>query len=172
MIAYIGRAEQGELSVYQEPRKMGRSKLPHQQKLHIWAEAAIPILQEVATGDDGYITYGDLARLVVERTGRSTTMETRLWIGKVLGMVLQRCRKRGLPVLPSLVVQADTGMVGMGFNYWLELTEQEPQQDQHALDFIAAIERTKCFNTYGHPSRGAAGPTRTPLYKKKQCRSG
>lgn len=161
----------GPRYMYQEPRRKGRSELSHQQKLHIWAEAAIPILQEVASKYDGYITYGELAQQVIEKTGRSTTMETRLWIGKVLGMVLQRCRKRRLLTLPSLVVQADTGMVGMGFNYWLELSEQEPQQDQHALDFIAAIERAKCYEEYGPQGQVVGGPKRTPLYEAKHARS-
>lgn len=157
--------------MYQEPRRKGRSELPHQQKLHIWADAAIPILEEVASKYDGYIIYGDLAKCVVRKTKRSTTMEDRFWIGNVLGKVLQRCRKRGLPALPSLVVQADTGMVGMGFNYWLELTGQPQQEDQHALDAFAAEERFKCYQKHAVKMPADAKAGFTPLYWDKQSRT-
>jgi hypothetical protein len=146
--------------------KKTRGGLPHQQKLHIWAEEAVRILsEEVATQYGGYITYTQLAERVVENTGRTTRMQQRYWIGNVLGKVLQRCRRRRLPALSSLVVRADTGMVGEGFGYWLELTGEPPQETKIGLEYVAAAERLKCYRACGADVPENATPRFTPVYE-------
>lgn len=145
-----------------------RGELPHQQKLHIWAEEAVRILsEEVATQYGGYITYTQLAERVVENTGRTTKMQQRYWIGNVLGKVLQRCRKRRLPALSALVVRADTGMVGEGFGYWLELTGEPPQETEISLEYVAAAERLKCYRTFSPDVPDGAKPRFTPIYEAR-----
>lgn len=148
------------------PGKRARAELPHEQKLHIWADEAVRILrEEIATEYGGYITYTQLAAQVVENTGRTTKMQQRYWIGNVLGKVLQRCRRRRLPALSSLVVRADTGMVGEGFSYWLELTGEPPQETQLGLEYVAAAERLKCYRAFGAVIPEGAKPRFTPIYE-------
>ncbi|MHC5559277.1 hypothetical protein [Kocuria sp. U4B] len=154
------------MGMVHQPGTKTRGELPHQQKLHIWAEEAVRILsEEVATEYGGYITYTQLAERVVENTGRTTKMQQRYWIGNVLGKVLQRCRRRRLPALSALVVRADTGMVGEGFGYWLELTGEPPQESEIGLEYVAAAERLKCYRAFSPDVPMDATPQFTPLYE-------
>ena len=99
---------------WREPHRDVRISFP--QAIAEWAEASIPILEEVARSYNSHITYSDLASRVMEETGIRTGELLTNFSGKRLNRVIHICLDRGLPALSSLVVTASDGTVGSGFN--------------------------------------------------------
>lgn len=123
-------------------------KFPYQDALKLWANAAIPILENVASQYNGYIFYKDLGERLFRETGVHTTIQLGNWIGKPLGAVLHHCHEQGLPALSSLVVRSGNGMVGEGFNEYLRMAGREIVADPLELEWVAAAERLKCYQLY------------------------
>ncbi|CDZ92564.1 hypothetical protein QLG13_10325 [Rhodococcus aetherivorans] len=124
-----------------------------------WAVAAQGILERTARRYNGFITYMDLAEQVQEEAGIRTRIQMRNWIGKVLGVVVDECARRGEPPLTALCVKQDH-TVGDGYRYVLE-TASEPIPDD--LDHHAAWARLECYRAYADnlPADGGE-PTLTP----------
>ena len=72
-----------------------------------WAEAARPILIEVAQHYHAVITYKDLATEVQRVTGIQGSQQMHYWIGDVLSRVSRDAFSRGEPLLSALCVKAD-----------------------------------------------------------------
>jgi hypothetical protein len=143
---------------------------PFSEALKLWTIETIPILEEVASTYGGYIFYKDLSQQLFERTGVHTRTQLGNWIGKPLGAVLAHCMKHDLPALSSLVVRAESGMVGRGFNEFLRMSGKDPIEDALALEWVAAEERLKCYRRYGSvPSDAEAMLTRE--YAEKLSRN-
>lgn len=131
---------------WREPhREMG---IPRSVAVKEWSEAAIPILEEVASVYGGYIRYKDLAEMLQDRTGLRTTTLLVNWIGKPLEGVIRYCLERDLPALSALVVHATDGRVGEGFNEFLTKTGRDPVIDPLELEWVAAKERLKCYEIW------------------------
>ncbi|MFT4470122.1 hypothetical protein ACMX2H_09475 [Arthrobacter sulfonylureivorans] len=130
----------------------------------------IPILEEVASTYGGYIFYKDLAQQLFERTGVHTRTQLGNWIGKPLGAVLGHCLKHDLPALSSLVVRAESGMVGHGFNEFLRMSGKDSIEDPLTLERVAAEERLKCYRHFGSVPFDAE-PMLTREYAEKLSRS-
>lgn len=110
-----------------------------------WADAARQVLLEVAGSYHAYTTYLELGEAVQDRTGVRTRSLLTNWIGGVLGMVADECKRRGEPVLSALCVRQDE-TVGPGYVKAVEavygFTPEDP--DQHA-----AAERLACYRAFG-----------------------
>lgn len=132
--------------VWREPHR--DVKFPYQDALQLWADAAIPVLENVASQYNGYIFYKDLQERLFTETGVHTTIQLPNWIGKPLGAVLHHCHERGLPALSALVVRSGSGMVGEGFNEYLRIAGREVVTDPLELEWVAAEERLKCYQRY------------------------
>lgn len=122
--------------------------LKHNDKVALWAEAAVPVLQKVASEYGGYIYYQQFADKLFEETGVTTTQSLYYWIGKPLGVVLDHCTDNGLPALSALVVHAHDGRVGKGFNTFLRRNKRPEVEDPLQLEWVAAEERLKCYRLY------------------------
>lgn len=151
--------------VWREPRRDVR--FSYQDALKLWADAAIPILENVASQYNGYIFYKDLGERLFRETGVHTTIQLGNWIGKPLGAVLYYCHERGLPALSSLVVRSGNGMVGEGFNEYLRMAGREIVTDPLELEWIAAEERLKCYRLYCNEIPGNAEPSLTREYAER-----
>lgn len=136
-------------------------ELPHREKVRLWTEAAIPVLEEVASRFGGYITYQELADLLFSRTGATTTQQIQYWIRGPLEGAIRHCLDQGLPALTALVVHKNDGMVGSGFNEWLKQTGRSPVEDPMKLEQVAAEERLKCYRLYASDVPADAQPTLT-----------
>jgi hypothetical protein len=147
-------------SAYRFPR----GDTPHQWKLGAWAEATVPKLEDVASRYGDYISYGELAEYLFERTNVRTDQRLDYWIRHVLGMVLDYCATMSLPALPALVVQKKTGMVGPGFRAWLPNIGLPATQEPKVLEWVAAQERLKCYRYFGANVPPEARPTPTREY--------
>jgi hypothetical protein len=124
----------------------------------------VPKLEDVASRYGDYITYGELAEYLFERTNVRTDQRLEYWIGHVLGMVLDYCATMGLPALPALVVQKKTGMVCLGFSAWLPQIGLPATQEPKVLEWVAAQERLKCYRYFGANVPPEARPTPTREY--------
>lgn len=122
--------------------------VPRSVALEEWAEAAVPVLEDVASRHNGYLTYGELAAKLSESTGIHTKQQLNYWISDVLGKTIGKCRERGLPELTSLVVGAGSGMVGPGFNEVLRRQDRDEISDPYDLELAAADERLECYRRY------------------------
>ncbi|MFF0944150.1 hypothetical protein ACFYE2_07965 [Kocuria sp. CPCC 205300] len=147
-------------SVYRFPR----GHTPHQWKLGTWADATVPRLEIVASRYGDYISYGELAEYLFERTNVRTDQRLDYWIRHVLGMVLDYCATMDLPALPALVVQKKTGMVGPGFSAWLPKIGLPATQEPEVLEWVAAQERLKCYRHFGADVPPEARPAATREY--------
>lgn len=107
------------------------------------------------------VTYKELAQSVKEATGIRYDAQL-YWLGRLLGPLVARCAKEGLPPLTSLVVHAD-GTVGAGYREVLEVAGQSATDDLDALDDHAASARLECYKFFGAELPTGGGiPTLTP----------
>ena len=131
--------------------------------LAAWAEAARPVLLDVAGRYRRTITLKQLATAVQEASGITTTRPMHQWIGDVLGRVTDDCQSRGEPLLSSLCVSMQ-GSVGEGYADAVEAARgtRPTDPDEHA-----AIERLECYRHWqadGLPRDGGT-PLRTAHFK-------
>lgn len=133
-----------------------------------WAEAARPILEELAGRYGATITYADLAEAVQERAGITTEQQVRHWIAPVLQIVSQGCEDRSQPILASLAIRAD-GNVGPGYATTVGAVRGEKPEDP---EMHAAIERLECYKAHGAelPANGGR-PTLTPVEHERRQRA-
>ncbi len=138
-----------------------------QQSINGWAQAAVPVLQEVAGTFGGHITYKGLATRVFEITGRSTEMLVQNLSSKLLNKVIHICLERNLPALSSLVVSATDGTVGTGFDAVLLASGREVPGTALERERVAAAERLKCYRAYCPDVPADAEPQLTPKYEAR-----
>ncbi|MEH0970495.1 hypothetical protein V6U77_05080 [Micromonospora sp. CPCC 205546] len=120
-----------------------------QEAWDIWAEHAYDILVEVARGYHAVITYGELRDRFQAATGIRTTALLQNWIGNVLNRVIREAHRRGDPPLSALVVRADDGMVGPGYDEVLRITGEPQPADEIAREEHAAQARLACYRHFG-----------------------
>ncbi|PBB08252.1 hypothetical protein CKW39_10640 [Kocuria sp. WRN011] len=140
---------------------------PFSEALEVWTDAAILILQDVASRFGGYITYGQLADRLFEKTQIRTRMRLSNWIGRPLGAVLEHCHAHGLPALSALVVRTQDGMVGDGFNEFFRLKHRAHLDDPLQLEWVAAQERLSCYRLYCADVPADATPMLTRQYVQR-----
>lgn len=137
-------------------------------RMALWAAAAIPVLEEVASTFGGYITYKDLKERVTAVTDVQSNQQLNFWSNTMLNRVIQLCEERNLPPLSSLVVNAGDGMVGSGFNEVLRRSGREMVwDDPYKLEVIAAAERFICYQTYCSSIPEDAEPQLTREYSAR-----
>ncbi|WP_037974165.1 hypothetical protein [Streptomyces sp. NRRL WC-3742] len=115
----------------------------------VWTRAAYPALVEVAGRYHAVITYGDLAALVQEVSGVRTRFDQRQWLGKVLALVVREAHRRGDPPLTSLVVHAQDGRVGVGYQEVLAVAGHAPLASELDREEHAAAARLACYRHFG-----------------------
>ncbi|MDZ4826814.1 MAG: hypothetical protein SGJ13_10190 [Actinomycetota bacterium] len=114
-----------------------------------WADAARPILTQIAARYGALITTKELALQVQDASDVRTKRLAHYWIGGVLESVAQECRKREEPMLSAFCVKAD-GTIGPGYTEAVtELLGTTPPD----IDLYAAQERFE-----GHKHFGAKMP--------------
>lgn len=128
--------------------------------LEAWAEAAVPVLEEVATEPYGFVTVEDFAGRVQERTGFHTELDLVTWTNQVLEIV-RRDTLPALPPLTSLVVEAGTGEVGAQYR---NADHAPGSMDGKSLMEVASQDRLRCYQAAGVLPEGAR-PKVTPLFK-------
>src|SRR4051795_12945291 len=134
-----------------------------------WAEAARPILIEVAQHYHAVITYKDLAEEAQRVTGLRGTQQMHYWIGDVLGRVSRDAFGRGEPLLSSLCVKAD-GTVGERYAAAVAETTGDLVAD---ADDHAAVQRLACsryFQASDLPADGGS-PALTPQLTARRARA-
>lgn len=140
---------------------------PFQQDIEKWAQAAIPVLQEVAGTYGGFITYKALATRVFEATETSTRMLVPNFSSRLLSRVIHLCLEKDLPALSSLVVSAADGAVGTGFDAVLRTSGREVPDTALERERIAAAERLECYKRCGAVVPADAAPQLTPMYEAR-----
>jgi hypothetical protein len=110
-----------------------------------WSIAAREILTRTAKAYHAYITYGELAEEVQQRTGIRTRSQMRNWIGSVLGKVADACHLRGEAPLTALCVHED-GTMGDGYAHVLKIAGEVIPED---LELHAAKAKLTCYRTFG-----------------------
>ncbi|WP_107771029.1 hypothetical protein [Nocardioides sediminis] len=111
----------------------------------VWAEAAYDILVEVAGRYHAVIEYSELGEEIQRRSGVTTRMAIRNWIGGVLEIVVHRCARNRIPALTALVVRKNTGMVGDGYDAVLRAEGIPPLEDAMQRENHAAQARLQCY---------------------------
>jgi hypothetical protein len=111
-----------------------------------WAEAARPILIEVARHYRRFITYKDLAAAVQRDTGVRSTQQMHYWIGDVLKRVSIESFSRGEPLLSALCVSSD-GSVGERYAAAVAATTADLNDDGDG-DGHAALQRLACYRHF------------------------
>lgn len=114
-------------------------------KTNTWAAAAFDILLETARRYQAVIEYAALGAAVQERTGIATRQGIQNWISPVLGLVLERCHREGVPPLTALVVHKADGMVGAGYDEVLRVQGIAPLDDPMQREHHAAEARLECY---------------------------
>ena len=134
-----------------------------------WAEAARPILIEVAQHYHAVITYKDLAEEAQRVTGVRGSQQMHYWIGDVLGRVSREAFSRGEPLLSSLCVKAD-GTVGERYAVAVAETTDDLTADG---DDHAAVQRLACYRYFQAPDLPADGgsPALTPQLTARRARA-
>lgn len=135
-----------------------------------WADAAFDVLREVARTYNDTIAYSDLAERVEARTGLTTRVSQRNWIGKVLSDVVQRCHDEGLPALTALVVHKGDGEVGEGYGEVLRVAGLPSIDDKLARERHAAVARLDCYRHFGARLPADARPTLSVALEKRAAR--
>jgi hypothetical protein len=138
---------------------------PFQRDIERWAQAAVPVLQEVAGTYEGFITYKSLADRVFEETETRTRMLVPNFSSRLLNRVISICLERNLPALSSLVVSATDGSVGVGFDAVLRASGREVPGTALERERIAAAERLDCYKRCGADVPAGAEPRLTPKYE-------
>jgi len=134
-----------------------------------WAEAARPILIEVAQHYHAVMTYKDLATEAQRVTGIQGTQQMHYWVGDVLGRVSRDAFSRGEPLLSALCVKAD-GTVGERYAVAVAETTRDLTED---ADDHAAIQRLACYRYFQAPDLPADGgsPALTPQLTARRARA-
>jgi hypothetical protein len=109
----------------------------------LWAQAARPLLERVASRYGEYITYGTLAKEVQELAQIWTRQLIHYWIGEVAFMA----HRADEPLLSSLVVDAQHE-VGSGYRSAV-LSVYGNDADVEDLQMHAAMERLRCYRYFG-----------------------
>lgn len=137
-----------------------------------WAEDAYDVLVEVASRYHAVIEYSELGEAVQLRTGVTTRMAIRNWIGGVLEVVVHRCAREGIPALTSLVVRKDSGMVGEGYDAVLGAEGIPPLEDVMQRENHAALARLECYRWAKAPDLPPDGgrPALAPKLAAKTAR--
>lgn len=135
-----------------------------QQDIEKWAQAAVPVLQEVAGTYGDFITYKALATRVFEATQTSTRMLVPNFSSRLLNRVIHLCLQNNLPSLTSLVVSAADGTVGTGFDAALRASGRDVPDTALERERIAAAERLECYKECGADVPAGAEPQLTPKY--------
>ena len=139
-----------------------------------WAEAARPILIEVAQHYHAVITYKDLAEEAQRVTGVRGTQQMHYWIGDVLGRVSRDAFSRGEPLLSALCVKAD-GTVGERYAVAVaQTTDDLPTGDLFTdSDDHAALQRLACYRYFEASDLPADGgsPALTPQLVARRARA-
>lgn len=154
---------------WREPHRA--TAFPRDEAFRLWAEAAVPVLEKVASEYGGYITYKGFAEELFEATGVRTGQQLNYWVGDVLASVISACAERGLPELSSLVVHAGDGMVGSGFNAVLVRSGRDRIEDPYGLELAAAEERLNCYRAYCPDVPDDAEPQLTKEYAARVRRN-
>jgi len=134
-----------------------------------WAEAARPILIEVAQHYHAVITYKDLAVEAQRVTGIHGTQQMHYWIGDVLGRVSRDAFERGEPLLSALCVKAD-GTVGERYAAAVAETTGDLTED---ADDHAAVQRLACYRFFHAPDLPVDGGSAalTPQLTARRARA-
>jgi hypothetical protein len=134
-----------------------------------WAEAARPILIEVAKHYHQVITYKDLATRVQWVTGVRSTQQMHYWIGDVLKRVSIESSSRGEPLLSALCVSSD-GSVGERYATAVAATTDDLTDDG---DDHAAAQRLACYRYFEASDLPADGgsPALTPQLTARRARA-
>jgi hypothetical protein len=135
------------------------SPIPAAEAYEAWGRAAYPVLVEVASGYNGWITYGELGKRVQKDTGIYTRQLLTFWIGIVLAHVVHEAHRRGDAPLTALAADAN-GRVGSGYKLVLEVAGQDAIEDDDALEDHAAETRLLCYRQFC-PNMPADGGTPT-----------
>jgi hypothetical protein len=109
-----------------------------------WAEAARPILVEVAQHYHQVITCKDLAARAQWVTGVRSSQQMHYWIGDVLKRVSIDSFGRGEPLLSALCVSSD-GSVGERYATAVAATSGDLTDD---VDDHAAAQRLACYRYF------------------------
>lgn len=150
---------------WQEPHR--DVPFPPREAQRLWTDQAILKLESVASIYGGYITYGELRDHLFEATNVRTANLLPRWIRVTLINVLDYCKERNLPAITALVVQKHSGMVGPGFNAWLERQDKGRIDDEYELESAAAKERLASYRLYGPDVPDDAVPMPTPRLAQK-----
>jgi hypothetical protein len=122
--------------------------------LAAWAPSARDALLATASRYGAVITYKELAALVQETSGITTTQRLDYWIGGLLETVAITAKERGEPPLTSLCVHQD-GTIGPGYSRAPKSTEDDdPETD---VDDLAAYHRLLCDRAYAADLPGDGG---------------
>lgn len=153
------------MATWREPNR--DDKVPFSQALEEWAEAAVPVLEDVARTYPAHITYAQLRDRVFGATGVRTTNQLQNWIGDMLNRVIQLGNSRALPPLTSLVVHSTDGMVGVGFGAVLRAAGHTVPATDLERERAAAAARLECYRAYGEDVPEDAKPLLTPRYEAR-----
>ncbi|MGA8247507.1 MAG: hypothetical protein WB797_11420, partial [Nocardioides sp.] len=129
------------------------SEVGSEESRAAWAEAARPILIDVAHHYHAVITYKELAAEVQRVSGIRTKQMAHYWIGDVLGRVSRDSTTREEPLLSSLCVNAE-GSVGDGYAAAVTAADGEAPGDG---DDHAAQQRLACYRFFEAADLPAAG---------------
>lgn len=132
-----------------------------------WANAAYPILEEVAASYGAVIYYKDLAERIQDVSGVRTTIRLSHWIGPVLGKTLHRAADEGKPPLTALVVRAEDGGVGDGYDASLLRYRGEPAAGWEERERLAAEDRLECYRHYADDLPHDAEPRLTAQLEER-----
>jgi hypothetical protein len=134
-----------------------------------WAEAARPILIEVAQHYHQVIPYKDVAAQVQWITGIRGTQQMHYWIGDVLRRVSVECHRRGEPLLSALCVGSDGG-VGERYATAVGATTNDLTDD---VDDHAAVQRLACYRYFEAPDLPTDGGSAalTPQLSARRARA-
>lgn len=134
-----------------------------------WAEAARPVLLDVARRYHAVITHKELAAQVQQRSGIRTSQPGHYWIADVLGRASGESFKRGEPLVSALCVNSQ-GCVGDGYAVAVAQTTGDLIGDG---DDHAARQRLACYRHFeaaGLPADGGS-PALTPQLAARRARA-
>jgi hypothetical protein len=147
------------------------------QALGEWQPHAIDYLKKTASTYNAFTTYKELGDYVTGTTGITYDWNYQ-WVGKLLGPIVWKCKRKEWPPLTSLVVRQDDHSVGLGYdeNFRAEgievqlsenLVERQIQLDEHA-----ALGRLRCYQRFCTDLPTNAKPTFTPLVRASRAKMG
>jgi hypothetical protein len=147
---------------WREPHR--NVEIPFPQAIDEWADAAVLVLEDVATTYGAHITYKELATRLFDATGIHTRMLVQNMSARLLNRVIHLCLEQNRPALSSLVVTATDGTVGAGFDEVLRASGKEIPATRLERERAAAVERLACYRAYGEVPADAE-PRLTPKYE-------